>query len=203
MTGHLFVDAKTTGIRSDLHDVWEIAIIDDRGHEYAWQVAPDLTHADQRTLEAGRFHSRHFTATDGDAPPGGALVTAHRLEALVGGYVFVETAAREAADLLNGAEGSYSDLTNHGRPDRFLAPWLRRHGQEWHGRGHSDLLSLGWSLLIPSCPEMARTSPCSYGRGISRSFGVEPEHYARYTALGTCRWLRALWEAMSPSLREA
>lgn len=201
MTAPLFVDAKTTGIRSDLHDVWEIAIIDDRGHEYAWQVAPDLAHSDQRTLEVGRFHSRHFTATAADPPPGGALVTAHRLEALVGGYVFVETVAREVADLLNGAERSHSDVALLDPPNRFVASWLRRHGREWPARRHDDLPSTGWALLLPSYPELSRTLPNSYG--ISRSFGVEPEHYARHTALGTCRWLRALWEAMSPPLRGA
>ncbi|QYB01458.1 hypothetical protein I1A62_29950 [Rhodococcus sp. USK10] len=59
----VFVDTETTGLHPDTRRPWEIALIrrDDQGDtEYLFQVTDvDLSHADPKSLEIGRFHDRH------------------------------------------------------------------------------------------------------------------------------------------------
>ncbi|MGH9073957.1 MAG: exonuclease domain-containing protein, partial [Acidimicrobiales bacterium] len=52
-----FVDTETTGLDPRWHQVWEVAAIVERT-EHVWQLPVDLSRADPRALDVGRFHQR-------------------------------------------------------------------------------------------------------------------------------------------------
>lgn len=66
-----FVDTETTGLDPDRHHIWEVGLIlrdtdtDEPDTEYVWQFEVDLSTADAKALEVGRFHDRYATDADG------------------------------------------------------------------------------------------------------------------------------------------
>lgn len=191
MTKLIWIDTETTGLNPDLHDVWEIAIIDQQAREHCWMIKPDLTHADPKALEIGRYWERHFTVTGGTpAPTGEALVAEHWDSEMVGDTETPEAVAQQVAELLAGAVviGSNPDFDR-----QFLTRWLRRHGQVWAAHYRTiDVVTLGHGYLVGA----AENTPPNAHK-IARAFGINPDRYDRHTALGDARMVRDLYHAIT------
>lgn len=195
MANLVWLDTETTGLNPEIHDVWEIAIITDAGDEYAWQIKPDLTHADPKALEVGGYWGRHFAVLVQGAPSTGTcMATQHPTASEIGRIVTAEEVAATLAVLLNGAVviGSNPDF------DRgFLRSWLRRHGQVWAAHYRTiDVITLGWGRLIAADSQWAAQVPVS-SHDVSRAHGIDPDGYVRHTALGDTRWVRDLYRAIT------
>lgn len=176
MTKLLHLDIETTGLDPEIHDVWEIAVIviDDNGvNDYVWKVRPDLKHADPNALKIGGYYDRaRFTGRE-EGP---------------------EEVAATLAILLNNAVVIGS---NPAFDQAFLTRWLRKHGQAWAAHYRTiDVATLGWGRLLATDPEWADHVP-PRAHDISRAHGIDPDDYARHTALGDCKWSKALYEAIS------
>lgn len=54
-----FVDCETTGLDPDVHEIWEVALIDVDGTEHHWFLPVDLGRADPYALKVGHFYERY------------------------------------------------------------------------------------------------------------------------------------------------
>ena len=172
----VFVDTETTGLDSQRHDVWDIALIVDGG-EHEWHLLPRLEGADPEALRVSRFVGR-------TRKPG--WVWHDPLEA-----------AEAVADLTAGRHlvGAVPWFDAG-----FLATFLREYGKvpSWHYHMVDvEALAIGW-LSRGSQPLVPPWDSAHLGRLI----GVpEPPFRERHTAIGDARWARAMYEAvMEPVL---
>lgn len=200
MTKLVYLDTETTGLDPDLHDVWEIAVITEDGREYAWQIKPDLTHADPRALEVGGYYTRHFSVTEAHpCPPGTSVITQHWTTEEIGDVETAETVAQQVAEFL---ASSVVVGSNPAFDQAFLTRWLRKHGQVWAAHYRTvDVITMGAGALhersvLPAEPGDPHDVPYS-STGISRAFGVDPDNHDRHTALGDARWARDLYQAIA------
>lgn len=170
--------------------MWEIAIIAPDGREYCWQIKPDMSHADPRALDIGGYWDRCFAHLDEFVPlPGHCKATHHPDPERAGKIETAEEVARDVAGLLAGASVVGS---NPAFDERFLTLWMRRHGQPWAAHYRTvDVTTLGAGALEPTPP-----LPWS-SHAISLVHDVDPDDYARHTALGDARWVKALYEAIT------
>lgn len=206
----VILDTETTGLRPGLHSLWEVSVISrDPDHnngqdvEYCWQIRPNLVWADLRALTVSQFWTRCDIT---DEPEGTIRITTHPDPAVVGDTLPPDRAgsvANELAHLLADAVVVGSNPTF----DRaFLAPWLAAHGQVWAAHYRPvDVITLaaGW-LRAHDRAELAaldytRPTPPYKAHDLSRAVGVDPDAYPRHTALGDCRWVRDLWDAIHQS----
>ena len=193
----VYLDTETTGLNPNLHDVWEIAIIDQQGREHAWMIKPDLTHADPKALEVSGYYTRHFTVTGGyTVDAGGAMVTEHWDSELIGDTETSEAAAQQVAELLSGAVvvGSNPDFDR-----QFLTRWLGRHGQVWAAHYRTiDVTTLGHGYLAGCEPgyDAAENTPPDTHK-VAKAFGIDHGDYDRHTALGDARMVRDLYNTIT------
>lgn len=181
--------------------LWEIGLIDDRGAEYLWQIRPDLEIADPTSLRIGRYHQRihpYLRLME----PGVALRMVHPDQPSVadddGDATYAVTSARHVADELAGLiDGTLLWGSNVGAFDvPHLDPWMRLHGSCGSPHYHSrDIVSWvgGWCAAKGIAPAPADTKSDDW----SRAAGVDPDQFERHTALGDCRWTRAMRLATS------
>jgi DNA polymerase III epsilon subunit-like protein len=178
-----FIDTETTGL-SPGRLAHEVAMIrrEEGGEEteVSFFVDVDLSAAEPKALEVGRFYERH--------PYGQYLSNRRRLapaysDTQVGGYLPPRIAAPEVARMthrahLVGAVPSFDAET--------LAALLRRHelAPAWHHR-----LRCVESLTAGHLGrEVGGLRRCAEALGIE----VNPE--AEHTALGDARMARAIWD---------
>jgi DNA polymerase III epsilon subunit-like protein len=186
-----FVDTETSGLDVRRHHAWEIAVIvrepglDDT--EYLWQVRPDLTEADPKALEIGRFKERFVVPDGSDAVCIEGGTPTFRLTMPEFLYDLQET-LRDA--VLIGSNPAFDD--------RFLTALLQDHGRKipWHYRP-DDVVAMAAGWLYAHGEHEALGRPWrSYQ--ISEAVGVpRPSAEAGHTALGDARWARDLYDAVA------
>lgn len=191
-----FIDTETTSLRPDRR-AWEIGLIarSTKGIdiEYSWFIdGPDLDlgSADPASLRIGGFYQRH-PQMSGDGT----------------------TTRRPAGDdslhdefyVLYEVERLTRDAVIHGSNPGFdmdvLGARMRANGicPSWHYRPEDvPTLAKGWLLgrgvtnLLPDAKSDA----------ISLACGINPDDFERHTALGDCRWMRALYDLVTTSKGE-
>lgn len=188
-----FVDTETTGLDVRRHHVWEVAlIVREPGlpdEEYVWQVRPDLTEADPKALEIGRYAER-FAVPDGwDAVLLSPTAPPFRL-----------TMPEFLYDLQETLRDTVLIGSNPAFDDRFLTALLQDHGRKipWHYRPDDVVaMAAGWLYAHGGHEALARPWR-SYD--ISEAVGVpRPAGDVAHTALGDCRWARDLYDAIAGS----
>lgn len=192
------LDCETT--RADLgRRAWDIGLITPDGREYEWFVDIrdlDLPNADPVSLDIGGFWRRH--------PQASRVPLVGNLDGIA-----VELPAeppkrlprREAEVLAEVGELTDGVIVHGSNPDfdRYtLWPRMAFHGIEprWYYRAE-DVATLvrgyltGAGLPIPRRPDGKVKSD-----DLSRAVGIDPDRFGRHTALGDCRWMRAVREAV-------
>lgn len=200
MTPLAFIDTETTHLNTDFGHAWEVAVIlrdftdnEPADTEYVWQIRPNLTTADQRALEIGRYLERF------SVPP-------HAEAAWTGyenGPVLPMPRAEAIDAILNVLRGAILIGSNPGFDDRFLRKLLGPGSAQWHYRpvdiatlaagyeyGKAASGSYGYSYDLPALPYKSRD--------LSRAVDVEPPGADQaHTALGDARWARDVYDAIT------
>ena len=206
-----FVDTETTGLDPDRHEVWEVGLIvrnvTDLGGDLAaysetrhlWQLPVDLSVAEPKALEIGRFHERR--ATDSKSFNDGWVVDTLNDEP--GSNVLQpEVWAEQFVELTLGAHLVGAVVSFDAER---LSKLLRRWGQcpMWHYHlVDVEALMAGW---IAAGNEFRRSqqvepdltaAPPWKSSDLSNAVGVDPELFDRHTALGDADWARAIYDAV-------
>lgn len=207
-----FVDTETTGLHPTRHEIWEVGLILPDGSEHQWFLPVEhLDDADPMALNIGRFHERH---PDGNAFPKPCCKAATTSEDSL--HHFQNHVphdrwrfAREFCRLTHGLHLAGAVVSFDAER---LATLLRKVGfsPSWHyhlidvealaagsimgsWRGHQIL-----DLPPDGDAAMASTLPWN-SQDLSRALGVYPDCFDRHTALGDCRWAKAIYEAVMGS----
>jgi hypothetical protein len=202
MTAVVFLDTETTGLDPDRHAIWELACIvrDHRDEsfngEWLWQLKPDLTVADPIALRIGQYYQRNqlwraepsravtlatpwWTDKQRDVPypseATSAVKVAHILASMLDGVHLV------------GAVPSFDAA--------FLTRFLRGHGEAptWHYHlVDVEALAAGLTQIEPPWDS----------EKLSAAVGVEPDRFAKHTALGDAHWACAVYDAVMAEGRQ-
>jgi hypothetical protein len=203
----VFVDLETINLVEGRGIAWEVGLIAG-GHEYLWQVKPDLALADPKALEVGRFPQR-FTEAMGSERIGTGMRMIHptlpgllaesRRQAFefAAARVPARQLAAEIADLTAGAElwGS-----NPAFDMRHLTVLLGEQGitPAWHYHpGDIPSMARGWCAARGVTPTSAKGDGRIRSDDWSRAVGIDPDAFNRHSALGDARWVRAQYELMT------
>lgn len=190
-----FVDTETTGLDPVLHEIWEVGLITPDGQEHEWQLPVDLALADPMALSIGRFHERR------KGPPGLPPPEPYRKQ--VEKWDF----AQEFADLTRGMHLAGAVVSFDAER---LWKLLRAKGQcpMWHYHLIDvEALAAGWlaatgSTRVTIAGEsvgLVDGRPPWRSEDLSRAVGVDPDDFARHTALGDAAWAKAIYEAVMPT----
>lgn len=180
----IFCDTETSGLDPERHEIWEVALIDEKSEE-RYLLGIDETKADLIALNIGGYHERH--------PHGRSSEGVKGVDDLMGASGVAKAVARDT----------------HGRhivgavPDfdaRFLTKLLTAHGRlpSWHYH-LIDVEALmvgrimGTNLVQDN--DIQITLPWS-SRDLSRLVGVDIDQFEAHTALGDARWAKACFEAV-------
>lgn len=170
-----FVDTETTGLDSELHEIWEVGLIVDE-KEFVWQLPVDLGRADPVALRIGHFMEpgRRFAESD---------LTPQR-------YFAARFAAETRGRHLVGAVVSFDE--------ERLRKLLRANGAcpEWHyhlidveALAVGYLAGLGVDLSLPWNSD-----------DLTERLGLTiPDESERHTALGDARWAKSIYEVICGS----
>ena len=203
-----FCDTETTGLHPTAHHVWEVGLILPDGEEHRWFLPVDLGGADPFALDIGQYHRRHPNGYAYEPPttPASWDFDDH---GLVPTKQFAHDFARLTFGVhLAGAVVSFDD--------RRLSDLLRREGHEprWHYHVICcETLAAGWlagyaagltekavgaadlpTATIRLCLDAA--SPPWDSSDLSKAVGVNSDDFEKHTALGDCRWAKAVYQAV-------
>lgn len=179
--GVVFVDTETTGLDPDLHQIWEVALIDVHGEERIWHLPVDLGHADPVALRISRYHERHGSC--------GVQVGPHS----------VDLFAREFAALTRGKHLVGAVVSFDAER---LAKLLRANGEcpEWHYH-LIDVEALAVGFLSAHGADV----PLPWdSQQLTELLGLEvPDDDVKHTAVGDARWARQIYNAVFESVEIA
>lgn len=211
-----YVDCETTGLSLDFHEIWEVGLIlPDAGYrpERRWLLPVDLSRADPFALDIGRFHDRH--------PQGHRYGTIDNVgPRAVWDIGLVNDLGRFARDFARQTHGLHMVGAVPSFDDYRLAKLLRDNGAvpRWHYHTIDvEALAAGWlagrkaetddnggngtgtarvlnaeGRLVEVGPEPPWDSDL-----LSLAVGVDPAMFDRHTAIGDCRWSKAIYEAVT------
>lgn len=142
---YVFLDTETTHLDPELGQLWEVALIVRHTHypslgdqEFWWQVRPDLTTADPKSLQISRYYSRNHQIRDLPIGHGAQLACASGDEGTEGEVMEVVTAAQVALRLAQHLDGA-TIVANNPRHDRdFLHAFLHANGQAFTASHRMD-----------------------------------------------------------------
>lgn len=194
-----FVDVETTGLHPFIHEIWEVGLITPDGKERRWFLPPErLADADPMSLEVGGFHRRH--------PQGHEFVWEEHL----GNADFEDRGLVESAEIF---AVEFAALT-HGLHLAAACVSFDALRLEVVLRGNNEIPAWHYHLidvevLVAGClsakadvivDTMERGAlrlaarPPWNSTDLSQAIGVEPGNFERHTAVGDCRWAKALYE---------
>jgi hypothetical protein len=205
----VFVDTETTGFDPDLHEIWEVALIEADGTEHQWFLPVDLAKADPAALKIGRFHERHPWG-DSHLPPataGMAEVMSWAADVPSANWFARSFAKLTAGKHLVGAVISFDE--------ERLRKLLRANGArpDWHYHlvdvealvageiaARTDCASTFGGVVPGHVADglwvQVKPTPPWNSNELSLAVGVNPADFDRHTALGDARWAKALYEAV-------
>lgn len=209
MTRICFVDTETTGLRPEVHSLWEIGLIvrddqndKDNDREFLWQIYPRIDLADPNALRVSKFYDRfECFSTEG-------YVEAKCMEGPNPGPTANALVALQVASLLDGAivVGAipWFDAGTNG----FLELWLRGQRQNLTCHYHLvDVEALAYGVLwerfrqvssegkFPERCAMPSRLPLDSNELTELLLGSRWPEKERHTALGDARWARAIFDA--------
>lgn len=175
-TAVAFVDCETSGLDPRRHEPWEVALIMPNGVTHEWLLPIDETRADLIALNIGGYFER---AGVGELPVTAPATFAREFQTLTAGLHLCGNVVSFDANMIGAL------MLRHGvipawhyhliDIESMIVGYLAAAGD---GAYH-DELTVPWS-----------------SEWLSRAIGVEPEQFAKHTALGDALWVRAQWEAM-------
>lgn len=178
----VFLDIEATSL--DVHSArpWEIAMIErwpDGREQRTWVMVSDvdLTDADPRALEVGRFEERRVR-------DGRARWLSEEMTAL-----WVSRRLTERCTVVGSNVAGY-DLP-------ILAGMLARHGftPDWH---HHPIDLVTWTQAREAGSPFATVGLTAGSYELSRIAGVQPPAAdVAHTAMGDALWVRAWWGALT------
>jgi hypothetical protein len=211
VTRLVFLDTETVTLEPGPDVIWEIgAIVRGPGMadlDLLWQVRPNMAKAEPKALEISRFHERFLLPDDVDAAAivdgvvvplestsaRGPELAARLVSALTGRHVVgcVPNFDTERVGLLLRALGAGPCWHYHLIDVENLAVGYLL-GQVAHVR------TAAASALAAHVRDIRDiTAPPWDSETLSRALGVEPDAFDRHTALGDCRWARAIHDAVT------
>lgn len=182
-----FIDCETLGLDADVHPVWEVAVILPDGFEWECQVRVterDISLAHPVALEISGFNERYAKTNVPDLPED----VAHYLHELI----------PERCHLA-GMVVSFDEE----RLRRMM--WEHGYSPPWHYHlVDVETLVVGWLAASRSEPVAEdvrgwvpdKCVPPWKSEELSLAVGVDPEQFARHTAMGDARWAKAIYEAV-------
>lgn len=201
----VIVDCETTGLDPSCHQAWEIAMIGrGTGARWLYRIEPDLTTADPRALEIGRFAERTAQMRHATDPDPGALniwdLTGTRRNLWSDPADLAEFLATYLLDVILVAANPAFDAG-------FISALLAAHGynpQPWHYRLR-DIGSMAYGYLAARRElglYFGEIPPVDAGTDdYARALGVAPEKFDRHSALGDCRLVAAMLDVVDGGLR--
>lgn len=183
-----FVDNETTSLDRDQRQVWECALIRAEAGgwaEYVWQLPVDLSKADPKSLAMNGFHERRWPRARSTSGQGPTLISlpdfASRFAELTRGLTLV--------------------AANVGFDEGDLWKILRANGEcpMWHYRS-IEVESLAAGYLVGQRPRLGDEAggfdprPPWKHTDLIRALGINPDDFARHSALGDARLVKAVYE---------
>lgn len=193
-----FVDTETTGLNLQVHVPWEVALVfgdvesatgSSTYHMMIELSDEDCEMADDFGLAVGRFHERHPQGNNSGSA-NERLWTSEEASALI--------ASLTHEVCLVGAVPSFDELR--------LRMMLTRNGcvPSWHYRPIDvETMAVGYllglhksGLTITQAQYEAVMARPWKSDDVSRALGVDPDKFAKHTALGDALWAAAIYQAI-------
>lgn len=179
-----FVDIETTGLHPFIHEIWEVGLILPDGREIRWFLPPErLADADPMSLEVGHFHERHPNGHRFEFGPDEDFTDRFLTDPM--------RFAPEFAKLTHGLHLAAASVSF----DALRLDVLLRACNEipaWHYH-LIDVEALVAGFLAGERSAFNPAPPWN-STDLSQAIGVEPGDFQRHTAIGDCRWAKALYE---------
>jgi hypothetical protein len=199
----LIVDCESTSLTPDYATgagvIWELAAIE-RGtaRSFLWRMKPDLAKADPTALGVGHFYDRTAGMCERCTPKRAHDLTLPPPSGDQPEWSAPEALAADVARLLDGATVIGANPTFDAN---FLTAFLKHYGQAgtWHYRLR-DIGSMAHGWLHGY--DKARDRPASRPPidastdDFARALGVDPDSFERHSALGDCRLVAAMFDAI-------
>lgn len=173
MTGGIvFLDTETTGLDPERHELWDIAVIDEDGHEWNALIRPEHPEtADPTSLRMNGYYD--VFGSLGGVKKGRDLSNRRDIANILARLL--------AGKHIVGAVPSFDAA--------FLDRFLRNNGEV--GTWHYHLIDV--EVLIAGRLQLR---PPYDSDALSMAVGVDPAEYNRHSALGDARWVKAQYEAV-------
>jgi DNA polymerase III epsilon subunit-like protein len=181
MSGIIFVDTETTGLEPSLHEIWEVALIEETGKEHLFYRNPiQLEMGDPTSLRISGFYDRIRSETRRPA-----------MEMLNGmaqvGADEISEDAKLALAIANLTAGKHLVGAVPSFDARFIEILMRRNGvcPAWHYHLVDVEAMVAGALHI---------APPWDTNELAQRIGV-PKLDGKHTAMGDARWAKAMYEA--------
>ncbi|MFI7705509.1 hypothetical protein [Nonomuraea sp. NPDC049480] len=223
---YVYLDTETTTLDPRFGSLWEAAAIvrdtdcpDLGDREFWWQVKPDLTYADPKALQIGRYYARSQVC-DREAGAGVQLgCGTERADAPPAGKVMKNVTADQIALRLARHLDGATIVANNPRHDRdFLQAFLHAHGQAFTASHRMEDIRATLTGYVYGRPSV-------YDGKVDEAFGAEAAPYVhdwldgatdylaweivdvtqeretKHTALGDARLVRDVFDAITQEVR--
>jgi hypothetical protein len=174
-----FLDTETLGLDPDFNPVWEVGLILPSGEEVEFQIQVtdrDISLAHPKALEISGFHDRY-----------NARAAVHPAYAASRLWLYIESGTH-----IVGAVPSFDEE----RLRRLM--WHHGRSPRWHYH-LIDVEALAAGFVAGSSSQGGFDhieEPPWDSEYLSGLVGVNPDQFARHTALGDARWARAIYRAV-------